>query len=179
MPRLFIAIHFSASIIEKIQNICFGIPGARWVPQNQMHCTLRFLGECTDSVYYEVVDALQEVQTSAFSLALHNVGYFPPRGNPRILWVGMKQCPGLTDLKSSIDARLKHTGVDDEERKFHPHITVARLKDGTPHTAIVPFITQNSLFQTEPYEITEFHLYSSILSQHGATHTLEETFPLQ
>ena len=178
MPRLFIAINFKASIIEDIQNICFGVKNARWVPREQMHLTLRFLGKCEGNQFQDIIDVLKQVRIPYFSVSPEGVGYFPPRGNPRILWVGVKRCPELYALRRSLDKNLVRAGILEERKKFHPHITVARMRDHTPSSAIIPFLTQNSLFKTESSTITEFHLYSSILRQEGALHQIEETYPL-
>lgn len=178
MPRLFIAINFKASVIEDIQNICFGVKNARWVPEEQMHLTIRFLGNCDEKLFIDVIDSLRQVRIHTFSIAPESVGYFPPRGNPRVLWVGIKTSPELKTLCASIDRCLNRTGITQERRKFHPHITVARLRDNTPSSAIIPFLTQNSLFKTESSTIKEFYLYSSILRQEGALHRIEEIYPL-
>jgi 2'-5' RNA ligase len=177
MPRLFIAINFKASVIEDIQNICFGVKNARWVPRDQMHLTLRFLGHCDGAQYNDIGDVLKQIRMSDFSLAPEGVGYFPPRGNPRILWVGIKHSPELTALRRSIDRNLSTIGIAEERKKFHPHITVARLKNAMHPSVIIPFLTQNSLFRTESSPVKEFYLYSSILRQQGALHRIEESYP--
>lgn len=164
--------------MEDIHNICFGIKNARWVPQDQMHLTLRFLGNCDENQFQDTLAALSQVRIQTFSISPEGVGYFPPRGNPRVLWVGIKQCPELLALRKSIDTALSRTGLAEERKKFHPHITVARMRDNTHSSAIIPFLTQNSLFKTERSTVKEFHLYSSILRQDGALHRIEETYTL-
>ena len=178
MPRLFIAVNFKPSVIEDIQNICFGVKNARWVPREQMHLTLRFLGKCDESQFQDVLTSLNKVHINTFFIFPEGVGYFPPRGNPRVLWVGIKQSPELRTLRRSIDNVLARIGIPEERKKFHPHITVARMRDHTPSSAIIPFLAQNSLFKTEKSIVTEFYLYSSILRQEGALHRIEETYTL-
>ena len=178
MSRLFIAINFKPSIIEAIQNICFGIKNARWVPEEQMHLTLRFLGNCDGKQFNDILDALKQVNVNNFSLSPEGVGYFPPRRNPRVLWVGVRHSPELNALRKSIDKNLSSIGIPQERKKFHPHITVARMRDNTPPSAIIPFLTQNNLFKTDSSPVKEFYLYSSVLRQEGALHRIEETYPL-
>lgn len=178
MPRLFIAINFKPSIIEDILNICFGVNNARWVPEEQMHLTLRFLGNYNGSQFNDILDVLKQVRIYNFSIAPESVGYFPRRGNPRVLWVGIKSSPELKALRTSIDKCLNRVGIADERRNFHPHITVARLRDNTPSSAIIPFLTQNNLFKTDSSPVKEFYLYSSVLRQEGALHRIEETYLL-
>jgi 2'-5' RNA ligase len=178
MPRLFIAINFKPSIIENIQNICFGVKNARWVSKEQMHLTLRFLGNYEGSQFNDIFDALKQVTITSFSLSPQGVGYFPLRGNPRVLWVGIKHSTELNTLRNSIDKNLSSIGVVHDRKKFHPHITVARMRDKTPPQAIIPFLSQNNLFKTESCAVKEFYLYSSTLRQEGAFHQIEETYPL-
>ncbi len=178
MLRLFIAIDLNASIIERLQNICFGVRKIRWVPADQMHLTLRFLGNCEEALYYQIREALEDVPIPPFPLCTEGVGYFPPRGKPRVLWAGVTPHSELHNLRASIDKTLQRIGVHDKGKKFHPHITLGRLKGNPPPASIIPFLTQNSLFRTEVYSVESFHLYSSILRPQGALHRIEETYTL-
>ena len=81
MKRLFIAIDFKSSIIEQIKNISFGVKNARWVPEDQIHLTLRFIGNCDETKYREILVALNQIQFRSFAIDVKGVGYFPPRGN--------------------------------------------------------------------------------------------------
>ena len=144
----------------------------------QMHLTLRFIGDCDGRQYNDICDILNKVTINTFSLSMEGVGYFPLRGKPRILWVGLKTSPQLLALRKSIDITMSNIGIPLERKKFHPHITVARIKEKTPPTAIIPFLSQNNLFNTEGSMVEEFHLYSSILRKEGVLHQIEATYPL-
>ena len=113
----------------------------------------------------------------AFSLRLSTVGYFPPRRDPRILWAGLSESEELLRLQARIERTLVSLGLEGEERKFHAHITVARL-DATPPSKVAAWILQHSLFQTEPFEVSSFHLYSSVLKREGALHEKMASYPL-
>lgn len=178
MFRLFIAINLNASSIEQIQNICFGVKNARWVPADQMHLTLRFIGKCDSALFSNIQSILEQVNLPAFSLAAEGVGYFPPRGKPRVLWIGIRPSPELQVLRATIDKCLNKIGIPEERKKFHPHITVARMRDNSPPRTIIPFLTQNSLFKIDAFQVKNFYLYSSVLRQEGALHRIEETYPL-
>jgi 2'-5' RNA ligase len=178
MPRLFIAIDFPASVVEQIQNICFGIRDARWTPRNQLHLTMRFIGECHNGLFENIAAELDKISLRGFTVGAQGVGYFPLRGNPRIVWVGVKPDDALSELRTSIDQVLSRLEVQEEKKKFHPHVTVARLRDNTPPEWIIPFLADNNLFKTEEFEIKEFHLFSSILQKQGAIHQIEETYQL-
>ena len=155
----------------------FGIPGAKWVPPEQLHLTVRFIGEVDGALFRDIKDVLEEVDLASFSLQLKGVGYFPPRGAPRVLWVGLENNGSLQLLRKKIDAALLRIRVEPEGRKFSPHITLARLKN-SPVRKIANFLSGNALFSQEPFQVESFRLYSSILSSKGAYHKVERIYSL-
>ncbi len=179
MKRLFVAVHFKQSIIEAIQNICFGVKGVRWVTEDQLHLTLRFIGDCDEMLMDALGEELSKIEQTPFCIHLKGVGHFPPRGKPTVLWVGLAQSEQLISLAKSIDRAVERVGLPKERRKFHPHITVGRIKKPLEPEAIIPFLTQNSLFSIDSISIEQFHLYSSTLNPKGAIHTIEETYFLR
>ena len=84
----------------------------------------------------------------------------------------------VSGLRNRIENLLVGMGLSPEGRKFSPHITLARLHD-TPLARLGRFLAGNSLFATEPFPVSEFHLYSSQLTSKGAVHTLEASYSLQ
>ena len=95
MPRLFIAVDLPDTIKENLESMSFGIPGAKWVRPEQLHLTVRFIGEVDGALFRDIKNILDEVSAAAFSLQLKGVGYFPPRGAPRVLWVGLEKSEPL------------------------------------------------------------------------------------
>lgn len=177
MPRLFIAVDLPETIKENLESMSFGIPGAKWVRPEQLHLTVRFIGEVDGALFHDIKNILAEVSAASFSLQLKGVGYFPPRGAPRVLWIGLEKSEPLLLLRKKIDSRLLRVGVAPEGRKFSAHITLARLKN-TPVQKIVNFLSGNGLFSQEPFQVEDFKLYSSILSPKGAYHRVERIYPL-
>ena len=110
-------------------------------------------------------------------MRLKDIGFFPPRGKPRVVWVGIPANENLFLLRNRIESILVRTGLEPEGRKFSPHITLARLKD-TPVPKVGAYLAHNSLFATEEFQINELHLYSSVLNSKGAKHYLEGVYPL-
>jgi 2'-5' RNA ligase len=178
MYRLFVAIDLPESIREELGAMCFGIPGAKWVEPEQLHLTLRFIGEVDGGVFADIREALEGVRAEPFAMRLKDFGHFPPRRQPRVLWVGVEAGDGLARLRGRVEHVLVRAGLEPEHQKFSPHITLARLKE-TPLTRLANFFAGNALYASIPFEVTEFHLYSSRLSPKGAVHTLEETYPLK
>jgi 2'-5' RNA ligase len=180
MPRLFVALDIPADIKEDIANICHGVPYAKWVEVGQMHLTLQFLGAVEGGRYREVVEVLHAVEMPAFSFEIKGVGHFPPRKDPRVLWVGIDKSDTVMQLAGAIERALRSIGVALENRRFHPHVTVARLRERTPLADIAGFLAAHALFRpARPVPASAFHLYSSVLSRDGAVHSKEETFKLE
>jgi RNA 2',3'-cyclic 3'-phosphodiesterase len=177
MHRLFVAVDLDENAREAVSRICSGIPGVKWVDAIQLHLTLRFIGDANDSLCERIREELAGVTAAPFTLALRGVGRFPPKRDPRVLWVGIEQSEGLFSLHRLIEEAMERIGLEPELREFSPHITLARLKD-MPLSKIAPFLERNRLFATPPVPMAEFHLYSSTLSTRGAIHNRLASYPL-
>lgn len=177
MPRLFVAIDFPEAVNRRLAALCSGLARARWLPPEQFHLTLRFIGEVDGGTFADVADGLSEVACPPFSLRLGGVGHFPPRGRPRVLWVGIGADPALTRLHGQIESRLRLLGIAPEGRKFAPHVTLARLKS-TPVIRVRDYLVCHDGFATETIPITSFQLYSSTLGAKAAIHRVEARYPL-
>jgi 2'-5' RNA ligase len=177
MFRLFVAIDLPPDIVARLQELCYGVPGARWVQPEQMHLTLRFIGEVDGGVFRDIKEGLADIKTEGFALQVKGLGFFPPRKTPRVLWAGIAPVEEVSGLRRRIDNVLLGLGLAPEGRKFSPHITLARLQD-TPLARLGRFLAGNSLFATEVFPVSEFHLYSSALTSKGAFHTLEASYKL-
>src|SRR5258708_2901824 len=106
MARLFIAIDLPEDVRQNLAQICFGVPGAKWVTTEQMHLTLNFIGEANGNTFLDLQEALAEVNSPPFELIFKGVGHFPPRGHARVLWAGIDKEPLLNELKNKIDRLL-------------------------------------------------------------------------
>ncbi len=175
--RLFIAIDLPDEIIDLISGMGRGIPGGRVVKPEQLHLTLRFIGEVNYELCYDIQEQLQQVQFEPLTLSLHGVGHFPPRGKARVIWVGVQPLTELTRLKNRIDTQLSRCGLQPERRKFSPHITLVRLKN-PPMKRVLDFLSGNSMMTSPEFTVENFHLYSSHLTKNGAIHTVESSYPL-
>ena len=178
MYRLFVAVDLPQEMRRSLETLAGNLLGARWVPEEQLHLTLRFIGEVDEGTFLLVRTALAGIEGAAFELALEKIGHFPPARQPRVLWVGMKQSPPLLALQAKVEDVLEKTGIPPEERKFSPHITLARLKE-TPPQKVAAFEQRHVAFSSAPFPVTEFYLYSSTLSREGAVHKREATYPLK
>ena len=118
MPRLFIAVDLPQTVKENLRSMSFGIPGAKWVSPEQLHLTVRFIGEVDGAMFHDIKNMLDEISLAPFPLELKGVGFFPPRGNPRVLWVGIEKNEPLQLLRKRVDYKLLKVSVKPEGRKL-------------------------------------------------------------
>lgn len=178
MYRLFVAIDLTESAKEAVSKLCGGLPGVKWVDPTQMHLTLRFIGDADEVLFRCIKEELATVAAPAFRMLLRGVGRFPPKRDPRVLWVGVERSEQLIRLQSLVEQALARAGLEPEERPFSPHITLARLRDLTS-SQIAPYLELHRLFEAPPVPVTEFHLYSSTLTAKGAIHRRESSRSLE
>lgn len=177
MIRLFIAIDIPETICKEVEGIGRSIPNARPVPAEQLHLTLKFIGEVDGSTFLDIQEILGEIIHPKFSLCLKGVGTFPPRGTPRILWAGVEPVKNTIALRNSIERELSTINVPREKKKYTPHLTLARLKN-SPTPALQNFLAGNAFLKTPYFPVDTYSLYSSQLSPKGAIHTLESSYSL-
>lgn len=177
MPRLFIAIDPPEQLRLSIKSICHGLPtDTRWTPPEQFHLTLRFIGAVDDHLALLIKKALSDLSYSPFWLQIKGLGYFPPRRQPKILWAGVAINPDLEQLQGRIENRLVQLGLTPENRKFHPHLTIARLPPRLTPEILDSYLALHSQTSAAPFRVESFHLYSSLLTRYGAEHHLEGTY---
>ena len=167
MFRLFIALDLPDSVKEKLAALCYGIPEARWAKKEQFHLTLKFIGGVEGHIMEDIAQALSEIRFSPFEIRLSGLGCFPPKQAPRILWAGVESGEELGRLQKKIERRLFEIGIEQEKRKFSPHITLAKF-DQVPLSHIIPYLSEHGGFKTESLTVTHFSLYQSHLSPKGS-----------
>ena len=177
MLRLFVALDPPETARLSLARLCNGVPGAKWVPRDQFHLTLRFIGEVDEGTFADIADALAAVSVAPFSLRLSGVGHFPPRGAPKVLWAGVDDGAPAVRLHDTIEAQLRRLGLAPDARKFAPHVTLARFRRARLGK-VRDFLAQHAMFATETFTLSAFHLYSSRLGAAGAVHRVEASYPL-
>lgn len=155
-----------------------GLGDVRWMNDDQLHLTLRFIGELDNGQANEVADALALVPGLPFDLRLKGIGHFPTRGEPRVIWTGTGRQPELTSLKRRIDRTLHQAGVDRDPQKFTPHVTLARLRRPPTQAGLATYLMRHSLFQSPAFPVSGFKLYSSWLDSGGADYQVEASYEL-
>ena len=176
--RLFVALDLPHALRERVSTLAFGgIPGARWVPPENYHITLRFIGEVAAYQAEEIDHALAALRAPGFALKLAGVGTFAKGGRPTSLWVGVERNPQLDHLRSKVEAALQRIGLEPERRRFAPHVSLARL-DNAVESNLAAFVQAHNLFRAEPVPMEHFTLFSSILGKDGSVYTPEVEYPL-
>ena len=176
--RLFVALDLPWSVREQLAALSgSGIPGARWVPPENYHLTLRFIGDIPGHVARDVDDALLGLRARGFSLSLTGMGTFAKGGVSNALWVGVERTPSLDHLRNKIETALQRRGLEPERRKFQPHVTLARL-DNPAEGKVAAFVQAHNLFRTEPIPVEHFTLFSSLLNKDHAVYTPEAEYEL-
>ena len=178
MPRLFVALSLPDAIKHALEPLASGLGDVRWMEPDQQHLTLSFLGEIDNGADQDVAEALALVPGLPFELRLKGIGHFPLRGEPRVLWVGVEKSQELQRLKRRVDRALKAVGLAPDPRKYAPHVTIARIRGPLSPTRVGTYLMRHSLFRSEPFMVSSFHLFSSWLRPEGAEYQIEASYEL-
>ena len=153
-----------------------GVPGARWMKEEQLHLTLRFIGEVPENVAHDIDDALSAIRAPGFMMEIAGMGEFGGK-NPRALWAGVRPNEALLHLQKKIDTALQRIGLAPDERKFSAHVTLARLK-AAPRDKVMAFLSHHALFSSGPFPVQQFVLFSSHQGSGGSVYHAERTYRL-
>jgi 2'-5' RNA ligase len=178
MIRLFVAIPLPETVRDQLAGLCAGVRGARWNPPENMHLTLRFIGEVEEPSFADIAGVLSMIEARAFPLRFRGVGQFGDRRRARVLWAGVAGSEPLRALRGRIEGLLQRAGIAPEGRRYSPHVTLARLKATRP-AHVAPFLAAHGGFESTAFQADRFILYSSHLGQAGAIHTAEAEYPFR
>ncbi len=170
--RLFTAIETPASMQQALAQLCFGLPRVRWMPPEQLHLTLVFIGEVQPGLLQPIIDQLAAIRFERFRLTCQGLGSF----RSGVLWLGVEPVPELITLQRTIEHRLRRIdGLTLQSRRYQPHLTLARLpRRNCPDLSHFIAAHQGQRFS---YDVTAFTLKSSQLLTDGARHRCEAEFP--
>ena len=176
MHRLFLAIRPPEPIRDLLLDAMDDGPDFRWQQDEQLHLTLRFIGEVDRHRAADLSDALGRVRSPRFTARIKGVGSFDHRG-AGALWAGVEPKEPLAALAAKLERACQAVGLEPERRAFHPHITLARWK-GHRTRALADFLDRRRGLVSEPFEVGEFILFESRLSRHGAHYEAVASYPL-
>jgi len=151
----------------------------KWVRAENLHVTLKFLGEVAPDKLGKIVEALRTAPTPGLvALKFQGMGFFPNERRPRVLWVGMDSPPSLIGLAAAVEAALAGVGLAREERHFTPHLTLARSKSAAASPKLRKAIATLLARQFGMMDASTFHLVESRIKSAGPEYTALESFPL-
>jgi 2'-5' RNA ligase len=176
MHRLFVAIRPPPVIRALLLAVMGGVSGARWQSDEQLHLTLRFIGEVDRHRADDIHAALGAVHQPPFEIAVNGIGAFERRGQPGALWAGVAPAEPLKALHKKVDTALGKVGVAPDERAFLPHITLARLNRSSG--PVGHFLECSGGLGSPPFTTVDFALFESTLTPEGAAYSIVERYPL-
>lgn len=178
MIRLFVGIELPEKLRGRLAALGDGLDGVRWVPEDNLHLTLRFIGEVDHGQAEDVVEALERVRAAPFAITLYGLGTFGSGAKLRSLWVGLAPSPPLQALHEKVERAVQRAGLPPEGRRFTPHVTLARIKSGAAKARLGSFLERNGTIRSGPVPVRAFTLFESFLSSDGAIYQAVERFAL-
>lgn len=194
--RIFIGIDLDPGIRTKIGRFMEGVqefaPDARWVQPESLHITLKFVGEQTPEQVESITKRLRLLEAEAFEIGVGGFGFFPTAKSARVFWIGIQAGPQLAGLAETVDAATAELGISREDRRYSPHLTLARAGgrsgspkwrkgDGTSNAFAVLEKRLAGMSQLDFGSMVarEFILYRSQLSPVGSKYTKLHRFALK
>lgn len=180
--RLFVALEIPSEVrknlsamVEKLRAIS---KEPRWVRPENLHVTLKFLGEVPETKLDAVRTGLRQIRSEQpITLEFRGLGFFPHEKHPRVFWAGIEASTNLMKLAEDIEGAMEKRGFLREQRVFSPHLTLARFeRPGVPEK-LRSAIAQNAQREFGVLRTSEFHLIQSRLKPSGAEYTTLASFP--
>jgi RNA 2',3'-cyclic 3'-phosphodiesterase len=185
--RLFVALELPAAVrdnlaafLKDMRDLSAKLADKRprWVRQENLHVTLKFIGEVAPAKVDSIRGALTAIHSGApVDLRFQGLGFFPDANHPRVLWAGLVASRNLPLLAGDIDRALDAQGIAPDKRAFTPHLTLVRFDPPGLHEKLRTAIQKNSEREFGSFQAREFHLIESKLKPTGAEYTSLASFP--
>jgi 2'-5' RNA ligase len=175
--RLFVALRPPHAIRAALIAAMHGISGARWQDDDQLHLTLRFIGEVDHHRAEDIAAALGALHAAAVTARIAGVSLFERQGRAHMLWAGVEPHEPITALQRKVDQLLARVGIAPETRAFVPHITLARLNRASGPVA--PFLALHSDLASSDFIFGHVTLYESEMGHGGSRYHPVARYPLE
>ena len=179
MIRSFLAIELPEAIRRKIEEVQKDLKlshaDVRWVSPEKIHLTLKFFGSIDESRIDHIVKSIGgPTQTSSpFSLAVRGMGAFPHLKNPRVIWMGLvDEKEILPSFQRELEKELRKIGFESEDRPFHPHLTLGRMKSNQGRDELIGRMEKYREEQFGDFQVEKVVLLKSDLRPSGPIYTL-------
>lgn len=157
---------------KKIQRELFN-EKINWAPLNQLHVTLKFIGDTdldkVDNIKKAMIEAFSEEKSSEFSL--NSIGVFGSHYSPKVIWTGIKPEEKMLAWFNNLKKSLIKEGFEYDRQNFVPHLTLARIKNIDDKKILSKIVSEYKDFQFSNFIVNEIILFKSILKTTGAEHT--------
>jgi 2'-5' RNA ligase len=175
--RLFLGLSLPDALREDLATLAIGLPGARWVEADNLHLTLRFLGEVHRGQAEDLDAELRTLKAAPAEVRLQGIGTFGQGRRVHALWVAAARDPALLHLHGRVEAAAQRAGFAPEGRKFTPHVTLARLKNPDP-ARLEGFVGAHNDRAFAAFTADAVTLFESHLTRDGAQYEALEAYPL-
>lgn len=178
--RLFVALEIPDGHRRALMALQRPLGGARWVVEENLHLTLRFIGEADNELAEDLDAGLADVVADGFALRIQGVGTFGSGRRVRALWAGVAPTPALQVLQDKVERTAQRAGCAPEPRKFAPHVTLARSGRGRQGGGFGPrlggFLAAHAGLDLPPFEVSSLALFSSVLTREGPHYAVEARY---
>lgn len=180
VQRLFTALVPPAVVREELAAVAAPLTAVRWTPADNLHLTLRFIGDCDDARRERIEAELARVRVEPFVLPVGGLGVFPSRGPAKVLWAGVGPAhTRLFQLRKQVDEALLAEDLTLDVHHFQPHFTLGRIGESYETKELAKFLARHAAFEAPPFRVAEFHLLASELRADAApVYRVVRTFPL-
>lgn len=179
MHRLFVGLRPPPDIRDAFVDVMDELPGARWQDEEQLHVTLRFIGEVERPQAEDIAAALAAVSAPVVEARVDGVGTFDRRGRVDTLWARIVPAEPLAALHRKVDQALARAGVARDERRYLPHLTLARFgRSSSDAGAIARWVADHAALKTATFTLPHLILYESHLGHEGARYEPVVRWPL-
>jgi len=177
--RSFLAIELPKLILKKIEEVQRDLRSTRadvrWVNPEKIHLTLKFFGNIEESRIDPIFKSIEEPirNTPPYSIEVKGVGAFPQLRNPRVIWIGLVNGKEiLTSFQKQIETQLEKIGFQTENRPFHPHLTLGRMKSSRGKEEMVERMEKHREEEFGDFQVERVILFKSDLKPSGPVYTL-------
>ena len=179
--RLFVALEIPSTVRENLAALLKSLraisPQTRWVRPENLHVTLKFIGEVPDTKLAAIRSALAGARSGQpVTLDFRGLGFFPNEKHPRVFWAGIEASPNLKGLAADIDRATEKLGIPREQRPFSPHLTLARFEPPGLPEKLRSAIQEDAAREFGSFRTNQYHLIESKLKPTGAEYTTLESF---
>jgi RNA 2',3'-cyclic 3'-phosphodiesterase len=177
MLRLFVALPIPESVADDIVRVQRGLEGAKWSPRENLHLTLRFIGDADERQAEDLDAALGEIAAAPFGVDLAGAGFFGGE-QPHAMWLGVRHNASLMKLQKDCERACRRAGFGADPRSYTPHVTICYLPRHYPLEPVIAFEQSHALFKAPTWTADRFYLYASRTQGSGPSRfSIEAEYP--